>query len=200
MNIQLSDGMIKNLAARGLPRDIIRSRPFQLEQHVISIESQVEGIRARRVVKKRQLAYVERFLEKPFLGPIIFSISSFPNDGKAKQLAAYLFEAAYKAHLSGKFRGARSKQLPLWHSLTGSYYDHLRDKQELRPSLLVISNVTSQSTPVKVEKLRDLLEMYNDIPRIIVSTNEDPVTFANTKLLMPINYAAYLATARKVEI
>lgn len=198
--IKLSEGIVKNLIGRGLPKDIVRSRPYTLDQHVISIDSQVEGMRARRLPKKRQIAYVERFIERPFLGPIVFSIASFPNDGKAKLLAAHLMEATYKAHISGKFRATRSKQLPLWHTLTGSYYDILRDSKELRPSLLILSNITSMSTPVKLEKLRDLLELYNDIPRVIVSTNEDPITFSNTMLLLPINYACYLATARKVEI
>ena len=201
MLIQLAEATTKNLASRGMPKDILRSRPFPVEQHLITIDSQVEGIKIRRVPKKTQLAHLEKFIEHPFQAPQIVSVASFPNDGKAKLMAAFLMQVAYKAHISGKFRLTRNRHLPLWHTLHGGYYDALRDdRSEERPSLLILSNVTHMSTPVKLEKLRDLLEQYNDIPRIIVSTNEDPITLANTKLLVPVNTAFYLATARKVEL
>ena len=199
--IQLSDATAKHLAARGMPRDILRARPFNVENHVVTIDSQLEGIKTRRVPKKQQLAHLAKFIEKPFAAPLVFSISSFPNDGKARVLAAYLMEQAYKHHVAGRFRFTRSRHLPLWHTVTGGLYDVLRDgRQEHRPSLLILSNITHLSTTVKLEKVRDLLEIYNDIPRILVSTNEDPITLANSKLLVPINSAVYLATSRKIEI
>ncbi len=201
MLIQISDKNAKYLAARGMPKDILRARPFNADQHIITIDSKVEGIKTRRVPKKVQLAQLERFIEKPFAAPAVISIASFPNDGKAKLMAAFLMEVAHKAQVSGRFRSVRARQLPLWHRVMGGYYDQLRDgRSEERPSLLVLSNITHQSTPMKLEKLRDLLEMYNDIPRVIVSTNEDPITLANSKLLVPVNMAFYLATARRIEL
>ncbi len=201
MLTQLLTATAKNLASRGMPKDILRMRPFDLEHHLVSIDSQVDGIKTRRVLKKTQLAHFDRFMEHPFALPQIVAVSSFPNDGKAKMLAAYMMQRAYKAHISGKFRLTRSRHLPIWHTLHGGYYDNLRDgRSEEKPSLLVLSNITQDSTQVKFEKLRDLLEMYNDIPRIIVMTSNDPLTIANTRLFMPINTALYLATARKVEL
>ena len=64
-----------------------------------------------------------------------------------------------------------------------------------KPSLLVLSNVPSNSTNVKLEKLRDILESYSSVPRIVVTTGEDPITFFNQKLFLPLNYACYLTTS-----
>lgn len=201
MLVQLEDKTTRALTNRGLPKDMLRARPFPLEQHLITIESKVDGIKTRRVPKISQILHLEKFMQHPFVAPQIISISSFPNDGKAKMLAAYMMQTAYNSHIAGRFRLTKNRQLPLWHTLYGGFYDELRDgKKDEKPSLLVLSNITHMSTQVKLEKLRDLLEKYNDIPRIIVSTNEDPITLANTKLLISVNTAFYLATARKVDL
>jgi hypothetical protein len=84
--------------------------------------------------------------------------------------------------------------------INGSWHDRLRDGADDQPSMLIVSNITVNSTNVKLEKLRDLLEMYSHIPRIVVVTGIDPVTFANTKLMMPVSNVLQLATARKVTL
>jgi hypothetical protein len=82
--------------------------------------------------------------------------------------------------------------------LTGGWHDRLRDGADDQPSMLILSNVTVTSTNAKLEKLRDLLEMYAHIPRVVVVTGEDPLSFANTKLFLPVNHVLHLTTAKKV--
>lgn len=199
--IRLGAQLQKHLVSRGLPRDILRSRPFDLAQHTITLVSSLEGMKTKKVLKTTQLEHFQNALVKPFVNPYLYIIGSSPNDGKAKQVAAFLMETATKGQLSGKFpRSTRGRQSPLWHMINGSFNDRLRDGAVDEPSMLILSNVTVNSTNVKLEKLRDLLEMYSHIPRVVVITGEDPVTFANTKLMLPVNHVLNLATARKVSL
>jgi hypothetical protein len=201
MIIKIKDENFSYLAARGMPKDIIRTRPFESEQHLITIDSKVEGIKNRRVPKKLQLQILEKLVAKPFSHPGIIVISSFPNDNKAKALAAFLMEKATGAHLYDKIKLTRNKTLPLWHTLTGGYYDKMRDSQHNeKPSMLILGNLAQNSTQQKLEKARDLLELHTDIPRILVTTSEDPLTFVNTKLFVSVSSAFYLATARTIQI
>lgn len=197
--IRLTGNITKHMVSRGMPRDIMRMHPYNLSEYTVSIESVVDGMKTRKVSKKVQLENFEALLTKPFGRPYIMAVSSSPNDGKAKLLAAHFMEAAMKGQLDGAYpKTTRGRELPLWHTLTGSFYDRLRDGARDTPSMIVLSNITSLSSNVKLEKARDLLEQFNYIPRIVVIAGEDPVTFANTKLLIPINYVLHLSVARKI--
>lgn len=198
--VRLDSNIVPKLVSRGMPRDILRMRPFNTDQHLISIVSEVEGLKTRRVPKKQQQEALQRVLEKPFGAPYLLAISSMPNDGKAKMLAALIMQQAIRAHIGGKFRGTRGKDLPLWHFVNGSWHDKLRDSQDEKPSMLILSNFTKDSTAAKTEKVRDLLERFNDIPRILLMTPDDPLSTVNRKLFVPVNSVLYLATARKVSL
>lgn len=197
--VKLDSRLYPKLVARGMPRDVIRMPAFNTDQHLISFASEMEGLKTRRVTKKQQQQALLRVLERPFSAPYLMAISSSPNDGKAKQLAAFLLQNAMRAHMSGKFRSTRGRDMPMWHFLTGSFQDKLRDGED-RPSMLILSNLTKDSTNVKFEKCRDILEKYNDIPRIIVMTPDDPLTMVNSRLYMPVNVVLHLATARKLTL
>lgn len=200
--IKLDSRLLPKLTTRGMPRDIIRMPAFNTDQYVISFSSEVEGLKTRRVTKQQQQQALLRVLQRPFHAPYVMAISSSPNDGKAKQLAAFIMQHAMRAHLSGKFRATRGKDLPQWHFLTGAWQDRLRDGAEhaARPSMLILSNITRDSTNVKFEKVKDLLEIYSDIPRIIVMTPDDPLTMVHRRLYAPINSLIHLSTARKLTL
>lgn len=187
------------LTARGLPRDILRSRPFDLEQHTLTITSEVEGLKPKRVKKQKQIDAFLDLCEDPFGKPYLTVIASFPNDMKAKQAAAYLMERALKAQLD-RTSGIRHHHLPLWHTINGSFQDKLRDKGEANPSMLILSTITKDSTNVKLEKIRDLAEQYSSTPRVIVLAGNDPMTFANSRLYLALNSCLYLAHGKKVEL
>lgn len=201
--IKVADNLQKHLVSRGMPRDVLRLRPFDLQNHVISIVSEVEGLKTRKLPKQQQLEQFQALCERPFSKPYVYIISSSPNDGKAKQVAAAIMDCATTHQLKNHFpRSTRGRQSPLWHFVTGNFPDRLRDSAGAvdNPSMLILSNITRDSTPVKLEKVRDLLEIYNHIPRLVVVTGEDPVTFANTRLLVQAHHALMIATARKIQL
>jgi hypothetical protein len=65
-----------------------------------------------------------------------------------------------------------------------------------KPSLLVVDNVFVDSTPTKVEKLRDLVAYYDDRPVIIiVSTPGSPLSLSE-KFNIPVKYGVLLKDNR----
>ena len=196
--IRLGPTILKQLIQRGLPRDILRNHPFEVDGHTYTFASTVEGLKTIRIAKKLQLEHLDHVLSKPFGRPYLYIISSTPNDAKAKQTAAFIMERATIGQLGGKYpRSTRGKTSPRWHMVNGSFRDSLRDNDTDNPSMLVISNVTTTSTNVKIEKVRDLLEQFSSIPRILVISGEDPISFANSKLFLSVNHVLNLGTAKK---
>jgi hypothetical protein len=190
-----------NLTIRGLPRDTLAQRPFNLSDYTVTIDSQTEGFKKRRVLKQTQIATYSQILEAPFSAPYIYVISSDPNDARAKQCAAHLMQMATRLQLSGvTSKQTVGRQTPLWHQVNGSYKDRLRDGADDQPSMLILSGITNDCTPVKLEKVRDLLEQFNHVPRIVVITGEDPISWANTRLKLSIQHALDLATNRSTSL
>jgi len=66
--------------------------------------------------------------------------------------------------------------------------------------MLVITNVGVDSSQVKLEKLRDILEKYDSIPRIVVVNGVDPVSFFAERVRLPLKYAFYLSAEQKASI
>ena len=213
LNIALPDSrdLVSSMCNRGMPKSVMRIRPFILSEYLSSIESDIPGQNIKRVTRERQEEQFRTLYRAPQVKPYLAVISSAPNDQKALLVAAQLFRRGIQGHVDGTVR-QRNRTLPLWHMITGSWYDKLRDQYDkprteispIPPSLMVFSNITTECSQAKLEKLRDLIEIYNDVPRIIVLTGSgsgvDGITFANSRLHCPVTYAIHLATARRLEI
>lgn len=119
-----------------------------------------------------QLKSLASFVENPSY-PGVYGVASDPNDNVALYFAAYL-AATYVA--------INPRANVLWHSLSGYKNTLLEEGTSETLDLLIVTNVTAQSSPHRLEMLRDLLVKYADIPRIVVIGGEDPVTFFATRL------------------
>jgi len=172
---------------RGLPRDLFRVRPFVLDRAAKSFRHA-----DKRITRAAQLMRYEHCVKDA--DPYIMVIASNPNDQRARLLAAHMMGLAFKLRRPGF-------EPPLWHWVNGSFADKLRDKPaEFRPSMLVLSNLVVDSTAVKFEKVRDLLTQYSNIPRIVVCSGCDPLTIANSKLHMAIQYCMNLGHVETVQV
>lgn len=142
--------------------------------------------------KTKQLQHLARMITNPFeADPRITVISSFPNDYRAKMAALSIFNAAVEDSVETALK-------PRWVTLYGDRfdYDKLRDK---RPSLLVISNVTMDSTSYKIERLRDILEMFPRIPRIVVTGGGlDPHELFTKRVHLPVQAGISIGPAHVV--
>lgn len=181
IKIKLDDKYIPLLRNRGLNGGVPRQAPFVLAP--TSFTSDIEGLKPKVFSRQRQLDMFDKFLANPF-EPITCCIVSAPDDGKAKLLAAYMMQYALARHNS-------RTSLPLWVDLTGGFDNPLIVNRS-KPSLLVLNNVGISSTQPKMEKLRDILEIYSSVPRIVVAVGCDPYQFFMKNLYLPLHSLTYL--------
>jgi hypothetical protein len=77
-------------------------------------------------------------------------------------------------------------------------HDTLRDEPVRRDiNLLVLSNVVANSTPYKLEKLRDIIALYSNIPKIVVTSDGNPIEFFAQQLHLPINHALWIGSKKR---
>lgn len=184
IKIKLEEKYIPILRNRGMNAGVLRQAPFNLVP--TSFTSDIEGLKAKVFNRQKQLDMFEAFIEAPF-EPINYCIVSAPDDGKAKLLAAVMMQHALINHDS-------RTALPLWVDLTGGFDNPLIVNRS-KPSLLIINNVGVASTAVKMEKLRDILTVYSETPKVIVATGCCPYTFFVKYLNMPIHALCYLTNS-----
>lgn len=197
MDISLKKFKPRDLKYLGVPESVIvQSRAINLKESVLSFTvPSLDNKKARFVSAKQQIAAFTTITKGALRSNYVFAISSTPYDVKAKYLAAYLLGCALDE--------SRKRQInyPRWHLLTGTYKDYYRDTDldaDSRPSLLVLSNINTEASNVKLEKLRDILELYSDIPRIVVLSGPEPVSFLQRKLDFKTHGCLYLTeTSRK---
>lgn len=193
--------LLKSRGVDGYAFSLARN-PFVLEDALVRIKPQVKWLPEDFLLKsisiKKQINSIERVFQHPLKGNYTFAIGSYPSDVRAKLLAVNVMNRAIDAQMSGVHRG---RAYPLWHRLYGNFADPLRDAKDNEPiSMLVLTNVGVDSSQTKLEKLRDLLERYDSIPKVIVVNGTDPVSFFADRVRLPLNYAAYLSAEQKASI
>ncbi len=194
----LSKERQKLMASRGVPgQDQIPKRSkISVVDSLVKMEPTIPRVLSKPIVTGKQLKNLNHILEHPLRSAYTLAIGSFPSDMKAKHMAIMVMNAAIDEHLRNRKPG---RSLPLWHRVYGGLGDALRDKPIIdMPSMLIISNLSADSSAFKLEKVRDLLEKFSDIPRIIVTGGEPPVDLFANKLHYPLKSAIYLGPANMV--
>lgn len=177
-----------------IPGSVWRQAPFRYVPRTFGVES--ERFKEKFIEADDQRTQFAEFLASPAL-PWIYSVSGNPDDLKAKYFAAYLAQQHIKA------LGTRANVV--WEVMYGGFNNPLltTDTARSRPTMLIISNLTPTSSNNRLEKVRDLIEFYSDIPRVVVSAGEDPLSFVATRLHLPVHGLAYFLDGmirRKVEV
>lgn len=180
VQVKLNPKYHQQLLARGMNRIALAVRPFKLRPSAFTAQN--EGLKPKHIDADQQLNWFKRLMENPFK-PWCFCINSEPNDRAAKLLAAFVMQRALRMN---------HERLPLWHDMMGTFDNPIINEEFSRPSLLVISNVLPNSTAVKFEKLRDVLEYHSRIPRIVVSSGDNPFSFFQKYLYYPLNGCVYI--------
>lgn len=183
-SIKLNPDNLSILKGRGLNWSVLTQKHFTFSP--VSFTSEIEGLKPRSFTRQKQLGMMEDFLATPF-APRNFCITSAPNDGMAKLLAAWMMQHALE-------RRPVHSSLPLWIDLLGGF-DNKYVTNKVGASLLVLNNVGTDSTQPKMEKLRDIMETYTDIPKIVVAHGCDPYMFFQRYLYLPLNGLAYITTS-----
>lgn len=177
----------KLMRLKGLPGYILSEKEFRLEDYLTNYTSTLEGLKPLPVKKEQQFNHFREMMLDPVHAPYIACISSSPNDLRAKILASSIMQQCIKQGIE-----------PYWHTVIGGYKDELRDNIQYwrrKLGLLIITNFTPDSTDAKYEKVRDLIEIYNDIPRIIVTAQAEPFSFFNA-MGIPLHYGINVKSKR----
>ena len=185
---------INRLLVAGISHSVLTIRPFLLLDAIRTIS--VDQKRGRRMIpRKKQVKFYEKIWQNPLYNSYVLAISSTPNDSRAKLLACLIMQRAIVAQED------QNKQIvmPKWHNVYGGYVDKLRDSaKEENPSLLVLSNITQNCTNMKLEKIRDNLEIFSNIPRIVTLSEKEPLTFFHERLKYPLNSVICLNNRRQI--
>lgn len=166
---------------------------FEFDVAAVRIKPDIPGIVVRGISVKKQARHLATLFRNPLRGHPIIGIGSFPSDLRARMLALNIMERAIAVQDMAKRGRLAIRDYPLWHKVYGGLGDPLRDKGlPDNPSMLIISNVDIDSTAFKIEKVRDILEKNTHIPRVVVVSGSDPMTFFARKLHLPMDYGFYI--------
>lgn len=155
---------------QGLPGDLHTVKPFNFDPLPFSLKPPV--FRDTLISSSSQQASLTQFMDDP-QSNCIYSVTGSFSDLEARYFAAFLVDQ-YLARTTN----------------THVEWVHLKNKADVAAmitavppcSLLVITGAYPTMMPSRVEAARDLLDAYADIPRIIVGSGEDPITFCVSRL------------------
>lgn len=145
-----------------------------------------EKLNEKFIAPETQNKSLARFIKNPKQA-MIYGIAGNPDDSKAKYFAAHLVQV----HLAALGASANV----VWATLYSGYENQYMRDDLAAPTLIVISNLTPNSTNVKLEKARDIIEKYPDVPRLVVCAGIDPLSFLAAFLHVPIHGLAYFSEA-----
>lgn len=137
---------------------------------------------------------LDKFLtlsQMPFKQPYLLCINSVYTDSIAKLVAGWYFGRAIQAYNEAGYGQQLTQTHPVWHTLVGGYKNPMVEEVK-KPAMLIISNIVQESTQFKLEKLRDILEVYDDVPRVIVTSAENPIKFCHD-IRLSVNHILNLA-------
>ncbi len=186
------DVLHKGAICNVVPAHVWRTKHFKWNPITFSTES--EQLNARFVEPNTQDKSLVMFLTDPKT-PMVYGVSGNPDDSKAKYFAAYLVAAHMKA------LGPEANVL--WAPMYGGFDNPYMRDDRANPTMLVLTGLTPNSTGIKLEKARDLLEYFPDIPRVVVIAGMDPLSFLTTRLHVATHGLAYFSEAlvrQKVEV
>jgi len=198
----LSKEMEKVLLSRGVPgQDLIpRKTKIEVSEALVKIEQDFpyKQMPQKIISAVKQYRVLQSVMENPIRSSYVLGISSFPSDARAKYLAQTIMAAGCAMWAKHRRPG---RGLPLWHRVYGSFGDPLRDSKVSgeMPSMLIISNVCMDSSAVKIEKVRDLLEKYSEIPRIVITGGTPSHNLFASKLFYPMRQGFYIGPSNMVQ-
>ena len=176
--------------------DLLRQNAnYDLADALVKVEVDIPNIIQKPLTAKKQYEAAVSIFANPIRGRYVLGISSFPTDARAKQVAICIMRNAITMQMRKKIKF----DYPLYHRVYGTHKDELRDAKNTFPmSMLILSNINTEASGTKVEKVRDLLERYSNIPRIVVLGGVDPITFFTTRLNYPLTACLQLGPANRI--
>lgn len=165
-------------ASKGVrvPHGFLDARPFLFDPEDITVGKTGSYLKPRILSLEKQETGFSNWCAKP-TKPIIYGAGSEPSDAAAKYFAV---------HLVQKYVEAVPNRKVIFHHVYSGYSNPLIANEE-PCTLLVLSGLSLDSSQSKIDKCVDLLEHYSSIPRIVICSGVDPVTFFSLRLKTKIH-------------
>lgn len=192
------------MLARGLDRLVLANKrsSFDLVHAITPFKPSVEAVRSKMMGPAGQLNTAKRLLDNPLKVNGLYVVNSFPTDLRAKIFASLIMKRGIERWLEMTPQERKGQSQPMWVRIMGGYGDHdfIKNLKAAKPNLLIITNINDESTQVKVERLRDVLEAFDDIPRVVVTAGSDPVTFMMKRVFYPLVGVVRIGSNEKVTL
>lgn len=196
------------LKSRGVDGNLFANtrNKFEFDEAVCRMKPEIRNVMNRGISVKKQIRQFNSLMNNPLRSNLLIGVGSFPSDNRAKIIALNIMNRAIEFQIQNsksrrKNRRIQSKNYPLWHKVYGGLGDEIRDNGKFdNPSMLIISNIGIDSTPMKIEKVRDIVEKFTALPRIVVVNGCCPMQFFATKLFLPMNYGFYVGPDNKTAV
>tara|TARA_Y100001963_G_scaffold156562_1_gene250476 strand:+ start:341 stop:979 length:639 start_codon:yes stop_codon:yes gene_type:complete len=174
--------------------DFSKIKEFKLDDALVDFKPKIPHFKNRMVNTSSQVETFDALVKKPIKGSQVYAVSSFPTDDRAKLFASNVMCCAIDQFKGMNMKQRAGKGRPYWHHMYGGYRDKLLDGDlSHKPSFIVVSNLTEQSSPLKFEKLRDIMEKFSDVPILVVfGSTLDPVTLMVERIYKRPNHAFFL--------
>lgn len=160
-----------------IPLSLWRESPFRFDPQPFALST--AKFEEKIYSESIQEDSLSGFIADPF-EPSIYGVASAPNDSKAKLFAAYLVQQ-FLEH-------SHPSNTVLWLSMAMyNNQDKVREAFSRTPSLLVITGISPNSNNYKLDVLKELLDHHENIPRIVVVSGEDPISFLFGRMYVACN-------------
>ena len=179
-----------------IPGYVWRVPPFKFDPPAFAPTS--DRLTKRIIETEKMAEHHRRWLESPPDHPLLsfgtYGVGAEPSDQAALYFAAYLVHQWMAKFERRRFFDVR------WLAF-GSEPDFKLGDEILtgraKCDLMVLSNLTPNSSQYRLQKARDLLCMPRTFPIITVIAGEDPVSFFATRLHAPLN-ALFFQTSKSI--
>lgn len=189
IDLSYPSGIHGFMMSRGAPRYLLKSS-FDITSRDLSM---AKTSTYKAVTPTTQLSFLRRSIKNPTHGSWWMVIGSDVEDKTAASCALAVMQSATIKSLREPHLCAK----PLFWNLYGGRWDKLRDDENYRSNhgrigMLILSNLTANATPEKIEKAVDLLHMFSSVPRVLIVSGADPLDFAVTRLYKKPSRVLYI--------
>jgi hypothetical protein len=181
----INNQYLKHFQNRGVPPGVL------FANFSVDYEDVISQIRYGKDDKE---IIISRFKQLDFLGKIfnlnkayLTVITGQNHDTIANQIALLVALRSVSKNSNKPF---------YWHQLLSNTYDKLRDDENMEEllsdcGLLILSGIAANSTNMKIEKARDILTKFSDIPRIVTAAGLNPLELSFNVLYTKPSYVLY---------
>jgi hypothetical protein len=164
-----------------VPKSVAEHESFNLKNYISSFTFTTNN-KSRVLTAKKQIEYLNNTMKKR--DRFTYCITGDIHAKKAQVVA-------------NKIRESRSNNY-IWHFVNSSKWDRLRDEQDYRSQffdvdLVIIDGVNYSAERSKLDKVFDLINMWDDVNIIIIGCGSNPIDLMYNKINQPVNRVLYLS-------